>query len=187
MNDPTPTHENPYAAPRTVSTEEAQAASGSGTLATRRSRLWATYIDGAILLPYSLGVLYLLGMFDTLLVIWTHPQLAAAETPEALPMATQLFISAGGLALFLLIQGHLLATRGQTVGKWVLGIRIVRRDGTPATLERIIFRRLLPFWALAAILPLVGALVSLLDVLLIFRPSRACLHDDLADTKVVRV
>ncbi len=34
-------------------------------------------------------------------------------------------ISLGGFAL---MQGYLLATRGQTIGKWLVGARIVRAD-----------------------------------------------------------
>ena len=38
-----------------------------------------------------------------------------------------------GFILFLVIHGYLLATRGQTVGKTLLKIRIVRSDGSPAS------------------------------------------------------
>jgi uncharacterized RDD family membrane protein YckC len=83
-----------------------------------------------------------------------------------------------------LVHGWLLKTRGQTVGKWLLGIRIVRTDSSPAGLARLLLLRWLPV-CLAGLLPY-GAWVPLLDVLLIFRASRRCLHDQLAGTVVIR-
>ena len=74
---------------------------------------------------------------------------------------------------------------GQTVGKRALGIRIVRSDGGRATLGRIFALRYLPVTLLGAI-PYVGPLIGLVDVLLIFRDSRQCMHDQIADTIVVK-
>jgi uncharacterized RDD family membrane protein YckC len=73
---------------------------------------------------------------------------------------------------------------GQTIGKWVLRTRIVRKDGTPCIRSRIIVRRMLPLFALSMI-PLISIVVSYVDSLFIFRPSRCTLHDDVADTKVI--
>jgi len=39
---------------------------------------------------------------------------------------------------------------------------------------------------LANLVPVVGALFGLIDCLLIFRQSRRCLHDQIADTIVIR-
>ena len=89
-----------------------------------------------------------------------------------------------GFILFLLIHGYLIATRGQTVGKALLKIRIVRSDGSPASFGRIVGLRYLPTSVLASI-PVIGTIYGLLDVLLIFRASRRCLHDNIADTIVV--
>ena len=41
-------------------------------------------------------------------------------------------------------------------------------------------------WVIASV-PLVGSLYALVDALLIFRSSRKCLHDTIADTIVVNV
>jgi uncharacterized RDD family membrane protein YckC len=65
-----------------------------------------------------------------------------------------------------------------------MGIRVVRTDGTRVGFGRFIFLRWLPVMLLGMI-PLLGYVVSLLDVLLIFRENRLCLHDNFADTKVV--
>jgi uncharacterized RDD family membrane protein YckC len=67
----------------------------------------------------------------------------------------------------------------------MLGIRVVRRDGSHCGLARIFFARYLPVTLLGAV-PFVGGLVSLVDALLIFRDDRRCLHDEIADTIVVK-
>jgi uncharacterized RDD family membrane protein YckC len=74
---------------------------------------------------------------------------------------------------------------GQTIGKRILGIRIVRSNGEPATLGRIFLYRFLPVTLLGGI-PVLGTLLTFTDILLIFRDSRKCLHDQFADTIVVK-
>jgi uncharacterized RDD family membrane protein YckC len=78
-----------------------------------------------------------------------------------------------------------LARYGQTVGKRALHIRIIRGNGGRASLGRIFLLRYLPV-TLLGIVPLLGPLLTLTDILLIFRDSRKCLHDQLADTIVVK-
>jgi uncharacterized RDD family membrane protein YckC len=80
-------------------------------------------------------------------------------------------------------QLYLLSESGQTIGKRMLGIQIVRTDGSQATLGRIFLLRIL---VPAAINAGCGAF-GLIDVLFIFAADRRCVHDHLADTKVVRV
>jgi len=74
---------------------------------------------------------------------------------------------------------------GQTVGKRALRIRILRSNGERATLGHIFSRRFLPT-TLLGVIPRLGPLVTLADCLLIFRDSRKCLHDQFADTIVVK-
>jgi uncharacterized RDD family membrane protein YckC len=92
------------------------------------------------------------------------------------------FLSLAGLAVWNCIW---LQRYGQTVGKRVLHIRIVRSNGERASLGRIFGLRYLPMILLGAI-PKLGVLITLADYLLIFRESRKCLHDQIADTIVVK-
>lgn len=85
---------------------------------------------------------------------------------------------------FLALNGYLLARDGQTLGKRMVGIKIVRTDGTKASLGRIVGLRYLPM-GLIGLIPLLGGVVILIDALLVFRESRKCLHDQVADTIVV--
>ncbi len=76
-----------------------------------------------------------------------------------------------------------LASSGQSIGKRMLRLRVVRTDGSPASLARIVFLR-------NGVIVLLGSLcgvVSLVDALMIFGEERRCLHDQLADTIVVNV
>ena len=80
-------------------------------------------------------------------------------------------------------QLYLVGTTGQTIGKRSRGIRVVRLDGSPASLGRILLlRNIVP-----GILGSLCGLVNLIDALMIFGEERRCLHDLLADTKVVQV
>jgi uncharacterized RDD family membrane protein YckC len=72
------------------------------------------------------------------------------------------------------------ARNGQTIAKKWLGIKVVRTDGSQASLGRIFWLRNVVN-ALLGIIPLYG----LIDVLLIFSDSRQCIHDKIADTIVV--
>ena len=74
--------------------------------------------------------------------------------------------------------------RGQTIGKLVLGMRIVDLAGGKADFGKILLLRELPVW-LANILPLVGVVYGVLDAIFIFRSDKRCLHDMIADTIVV--
>jgi uncharacterized RDD family membrane protein YckC len=73
-----------------------------------------------------------------------------------------------------------LMRNGQTIGKKLLGIKIVRTDGSAASFSRI-------FWLRAVVNALIGIVpfYGLIDVLFIFNEERQCLHDKLADTMVV--
>jgi uncharacterized RDD family membrane protein YckC len=70
---------------------------------------------------------------------------------------------------------------GQSLGKKVTGIKVVRSDGSPVSLARLIWMRNVLNWVIS-IIPLYG----LIDSLFIFGESRQCLHDKIADTIVVK-
>ncbi len=82
---------------------------------------------------------------------------------------------------------------GQSLGKWLLGVRVARLDGRPAEWWRVIFVRNLAFTVLLSapsILPLVGLLQPVIWLgaqALVLTPERRALHDYLASTRVVTV
>ncbi|NUZ05422.1 RDD family protein [Piscinibacter koreensis] len=158
-------------APPTVHVEDV--AASTSALASRGGRLAAVIID-AVIQGIAVAVL----SFVTPLSPFRPP----ADGALVGFMLTNLVL---GLVLFLLLHGYLLATQGQTIGKKLLGIRIVRSDGSAATFGRLVGLRILPV-NLIVLVPYIGMLIVLIDSLLIFRESRKCLHDNIADTIVVK-
>lgn len=185
-----PPDHNPFASPLAEPDEVAAVRYPAGEPARRLTRLLASIVDTIIM---SIGVLpfsYLLsyGFFDPVI---SNPELAAElnpwnpfATPEQAFKTVVSFVI--GVGVFLAINGYWLHHDGQSVAKKMFGIRIVRKDGSKASLGRLIGARILPIWVISLV-PIVGGLVGLLDALLIFRQSRYCLHDDIADTTVVTV
>jgi uncharacterized RDD family membrane protein YckC len=164
------TAENVYAAPEAPVADVIPA--GEQELAGRGARLAAATIDGIILLAILFPIMLVFGfnMFTS---------------EGAIGFVTELVMTLGMIAIYIAVNGYFLHQNGQTVGKKLLGIRIVRSDGSKADLRRLIVLRVLPVW-LAGLIPFVGQLVGLIDALLIFRASRKCLHDDIADTIVIK-
>jgi uncharacterized RDD family membrane protein YckC len=93
------------------------------------------------------------------------------------------------VALFLALLIYsliLLATRGQTLGKKILGIRIgTFPDGhNPGGVKTILLRIFVN--GLITAIPLVGSAYSLIDICFIFRQDRRCIHDLIAGTQVIK-
>ena len=78
----------------------------------------------------------------------------------------------------------LMFTRAQTIGKTIFGLQVVKVDGVQVSGWRYLGLRVIPIGILNS-LSRIGGLFWLVDVLLIFRPERNCLHDDIAGTRVV--
>jgi uncharacterized RDD family membrane protein YckC len=158
--------------------------SGQG-LAERGTRLVAQLIDGAAYLVAILpgGVCWIVGNV-----------MVAGAADQTSPPPGGLVLLLVGLALFLfgalifaVDQIVLLARRGQTIGKRAMGIKIVRfGDGSEAGLVHAwVLRSLVP--GVIAGLPCIGPVFALADILFIFREDRRCIHDLIADTKVIEV
>lgn len=149
------------------------AAEGQAVLAGRGARLGAIVIDTLILLA--------LWWVVSLVTPWNifSPRIAQAG------FLTMMGLGVLGIALFVAVNGWLLARRGQTVGKLLLGLRITRRDGSAAGFARLAGLRF-GVGALITNVPVVGIPYALVDALLIFRNDRRCLHDLIADTIVVK-
>ena len=159
-------------APPRAHVEDVETAAEGMQLATRRSRFGAAIIDVVIAMAaiWAVSVVTPWNAFNTEGFGWSSPQ----------------FLSpALGFLLFMAINGWLLATRGQTVGKSLLKIRIARPDGSPASLGRLLGLRY-GVGSAINIIPAAGQIWGILDALLIFRKSQRCLHDSIADTIVLK-
>jgi uncharacterized RDD family membrane protein YckC len=102
------------------------------------------------------------------------------------PGAPSFVVFIGGLLIWQGAQAALISVRGQSLGKYVFGLRIVLLDGARVGFVRGVLLRSWPV-QLATQIPTLGYLVALGDALTIFRPSYRCLHDDLAGTTVIEI
>lgn len=159
---------NPYAAPAAAVRD--MRADGDVVLASRLSRLGAALLDYAIVLAPA--VLIVIGMPGVL--------------GDASSGTGDWVLGVFGLAMvaFAVAQLVLLYTQGQTVGKKIVGIRIVRPDASRASFPRLLFLRYFAPGLIGAI-PFVGIVFTLVDALFIFAEDRRTLHDRIADTIVV--
>lgn len=139
---------------------------GELTLAGRGERLGAAILDTVILLALVLPVMFALGWME--------------KEPNPL------FALLVGQVVFLLLNGYLLYSKGQTIGKKLLGIRITRPNGDQPNFSRIYGLRYLLGAAISAPSPIGGAIFGIVDALFIFRDSRRCIHDLIADTVVIK-
>ena len=134
----------------------------------RFARLIAVCIDAVIALP-------------VLLACYAAYGFAALSDLFLLLEATLL-----GLCGVVVVQGLFLAFRAQTIGKMLLGLRIMDvATGRRAGFARLVFLRMLVTSLLSALAG-VGWVFALIDALFIFRDDRRCLHDFIAGTCVVR-
>jgi uncharacterized RDD family membrane protein YckC len=143
-------------------------------LAGRGSRLVAAILDGVIA-----GIMIYLPALLLMIANGTFEQPQGEVDFEML--AVPIFLCAMGFIAWAWITALLVARFGQTMAKRMLEIKVVRTDGTPASLGRIFLLRNVVNWLLGFI-----PLYALVDVLLIFGERRQCIHDRLADTIVVK-
>jgi len=161
---------NPYAPPKAAVYDVAVDDPGI-VLADRGTRLGASILDTFffVLVVY---VPFFMGAFIT----------GANGDPDDLSaMIGGLLIALVGLVGFCWANIRTMARNGQSVGKKMVGIKVVRSDGSPASLGRLIWLRNV-LNGVIAIIPAYG----LIDSLFIFSESRQCLHDKIADTIVIK-
>ena len=167
---------NAYAPPKAA---VADVYEGEGAvLAGRGIRLGAAILDGIIAMAVVYTPMILTGSMGA--------AIAAAES-SGNPFAFYgAFLSGGGLIGFVLWVGWLVVTfrlvqqNGQTIAKKLLNIKVVRSDGSRASVARI-------FWLRNFVngLLMIVPFYFLIDVLFIFGERRQCLHDKIADTIVI--
>jgi uncharacterized RDD family membrane protein YckC len=172
MNTST-SQQNPYAPP-TAEVSDAANTQEAFEQAERGTRFGAAIVDGLIGILVFVPVIFSMGVTE----------LATANLGAAL------LSGAGFLSLIMAIAAsvytiHLVIRNGQTIGKKLLGIKVVRSDGSRASLGRIFWLRNVVN-ALPGVIPFVGNIYVLVDHLFIFGEKRQCLHDKIADTIVIR-
>lgn len=138
------------------------------SLASRGERLIAAIIDAVVMCVVLGPIMLVMGFMG----IWGQSMLVNQIVST---------IIAG--AVFVGVN-YVFLKEGQTVGKKVLNLRIVGRDNQLKSVDELLLKRYAPVWGVGLI-PYIGGLLALINVLCIFRDNRACIHDDIAETKVV--
>lgn len=92
----------------------------------------------------------------------------------------------GVFCVLLAVNVVLLSVRGQSIGKMMIGIQIVRfQDGSNAGFIKAVLLRWFLF-SLIEKIAFIGSALMIGNVLMIFRQDLRCLHDLVADTRVVK-
>ena len=164
--------QNPYRGPDAAVAEF----SSGDELAGRGARLGAAIIDGVIMLVILLPLMFMGG--------YVEAATAAAQAGGQVGFGTTALWVAIAFIVFAVVQGMPLNASGQTWGKKLLKIKIVDLDGAKPPLGRLLGLRYLPVQAVGVI-PFLGGLIQIVNVLLIFRNDRRCGHDLIAGTRVV--
>lgn len=166
------------------------------SLADRGSRLMARVIDWIIELVCAVPGLIVLG--TEVLKIAMEASQGRQPDFEQLDLP-RILLGCGLLLLFslglLVIQVWMITVRGQSIGKRIVGIRVVKADGSPCGFVNGWLMRELLITAIGiacSMIPFIGPILlrpafHIVDWCLIFRDNQRCLHDEMATTKVVKV
>ena len=142
-------------------------------LASRWYRLWGALIDGLIGIVIGVGAMFVTGYWDRAM----RQEITALETVG---------FGVFGFVMFIVIHGYFLAQDGQTVGKKMVGTRIVSAESNEILpLGKVLILRYLPITVIAQI-PLIGGVIALVNYLFIFRKDKRCIHDLIAGTRVIK-
>ena len=166
---------NPYAPPKAIVNDVADEV-GPVERASRGTRLGAAMLDTLIVFALFLPVLISIGFNPA---AWAS--VAAIENISGPPFFISCLLAVGWIVMTVV----LVKRNSQTIGKKLLGIKVVRSDGSHASLGRIFWLRNVVN-TIPSFIPIVGNVYGLVDSLMIFTEKQQCLHDKIADTIVIR-
>lgn len=179
--------ENPYSPPQThepvLQSPEPNLA---GKLASRWERLGAAIIDLIILLicmiPASILIPLAVNHGDSG-VTSNWVDLIDLSTASIIGDTAYSILS---IILYVLINGYLLSKSGQTIGKKILNIQIVDYHTNQLLTPGKILGIRYGLAQLIATIPKVGDLLGLINILFIFGNEKRCIHDLMANSKVIK-
>ena len=158
---------NPYAPPRAAVRDID--APAHVVPAERGSRLGAAILDSIIFMAMVYAPI-LLAAFA-----------AGVDDDGTTMLAVGVSLALAGFGVWCWLTIRYMSQNGQSIAKKIVGIKVVRADGSPINLGRLIWLRNVLQWVISVV-PFYG----LIDALFIFGESRQCLHDKMADTIVVK-
>jgi uncharacterized RDD family membrane protein YckC len=164
---------NPYAPPL-ASVRDIAEAHATNAPADRGTRLGAAFLDAIIFGAMAYAPLAFVIVFSR---VRTGAGNGSADPMVSLGVVLMLV----GFGVWCWLTISRMKANGQSIAKKYLGIKVVRSDGSPVSLGRLIGLRNVVN-GLLGVVPLYG----IIDTLFIFGESRRCLHDKIADTIVVK-
>jgi uncharacterized RDD family membrane protein YckC len=174
---------NPYAPPK-AAVRDVYTPDTSLVYADRSTRLRAAILDGIIcmvMIYLPLIVFMIAGAATSGPAALEAMDLESSETPMSPLILIGFGLSFVGAVAWCWLTYKGVRDNGQTMAKKMLHIKVVRSDGSAASVGRI-------FWlrnfvnGLLGIIPLYG----IVELLFIFGEAQQCLHDKIADTIVVK-
>ena len=160
-------------------------------LATSASRLAAKILDLffflamivlGLMLASFFGEMSFRDMYFWLIELQTN-EISTSKSINSSPEGFQILLIVLSFFSVIFIQARLLVRDGQTIGKKIIGIKIINAFNLgKVKLINIIFIRWI-FFEILSVLPF-GTIIVLADVVFIFRKDRRCLHDMLSGTVV---
>ncbi len=156
------------------------AAGGAQNLAEPIMRIGARVID------------YVLWFFVLFIMALIFVGSIVATGNDDVSFVASFFAGVVGVALITAYETLLVGTRGQTLGKMLLGVKVVRMDGSPPDMKDA-FMRIMPYTVLGvlgAIIPffpgIISVVVALVSLVFLFTdPNRQTVWDKVAKTLVV--
>jgi uncharacterized RDD family membrane protein YckC len=153
-------------------------------LASRWKRLAGWIIDTVITsCAFFLVYLYVL-----------KPVMEISDSSDMKRMTVNVVFFASYALIYLLFNAWLLINRGQTIGKRIMGTRIVNLSGEKVPLWKVFFLREMIFWGpvhfvkyLHWSLQFLYLAFLFINDMCIFRDDRRCIHDLACGTRVIEV
>ena len=140
-------------------------------------RLLAAIVDGVCLLVAFAALMQLARGASWLMPSGISPALLEEDA----------FLAVAALIAHFLLNGYLMATRSQTVGKRILNIAVVRQStNIKTTFPQVALRSLMSPALLLLMTSGFALPITIVDHLLVFRKRRRCLHDNLFRTDVLK-
>lgn len=148
-------------------------------LAPLMARFIAAALDGILSIVTVLPFFLIGYFFETETPSWLEIPLFENE------LLLSIFIIMYVIGTHTMLHGLLLHKYGQTIGKRIVGIQVVDyRTGKILPLVDVIGKRFSP-QVIVNYIPVVGTILSFIDILFILGEERRCVHDYIAGTKVV--
>ena len=166
--------QNPYSAPESRVSSRAE---GEIQLATRWERLGGAIVDTILTLLITMPLLFFFTDY-----------ISKVMAQEEIPTSETIYINLFSTLLFFALNGYFLTCYGQTIGKRVVGTKIVSVvDHKILPFWKVVTLRYLPLTAIEIIpIPILPGILSIVNVLFIFREDKRCVHDHIAGTIVIK-